>query len=149
MGTIGWLGAAYPWVKAVHLIAVIFWLAGLFMLPRFFAYHSEAAFGSPEERAWCDRERRLMRIILNPAMIATWLLGLTLLSNIGLAGHGWLHLKLLLVLLLSGYHGAMSKWRRQLADGSNRRSSRFFRMANEVPTLATIPIVILAIVQPF
>lgn len=145
----GYLGDAYLWVKAAHLILVIFWLAGLFMLPRFFAYHVESAAGSSEDAAWQQRELRLMRIILNPAMIGTWVLGLLLVANIGLAGQGWLHVKLLLVLGLSGYHGMLSRWRKDLATGVKRRSSRFYRLANEVPTLATIPVVILAIVKPF
>jgi protoporphyrinogen IX oxidase len=146
---VGWMGNFYPWVKAIHLILVIFWMAAMFMLPRFYAYHTEYAVGSAEDSAWQDRERRLLRIIMNPAMIGTWIFGLMLVANIGLAGNAWLHAKLLLVLGLSGYHAALSRWRKDFALGQNRRTSKFYRLMNEVPTLVTIPIVILAIVKPF
>lgn len=146
----GYLGAGYLWVLALHLISVIFWMAGMFMLPRFFAYHVEAEPGSDEAARWQLREARLLRIIINPAMIAAWLLGLALVLHVGLTGQGWLHVKLLLVLALSGYHGFLSRWRRELiTDQPWPRTSRFYRMANEIPTLAIIPIVILAIVKPF
>jgi protoporphyrinogen IX oxidase len=146
---IGWLGDAYLWVKAVHVIFVIFWMAGLFMLPRFYAYHTEVAYGSTEELAWRQREVRLLRIIINPAMILTWICGLCLAFHLGFKDNGWLSIKILLVLGLTGYHGMMGAWRRKLADGSNVRTTRFFRLMNEVPTLVTIPIVILVIVKPF
>ncbi len=144
----GWLGAAYPWVKALHLIFVMFWMAGLFMLPRFFAYHTEYPVGSAEDTAWIERERRLMRIILNPAMILAWIFGLMLAVHIGF-GHAWLLLKLLLVLGLSGYHGMLSGWRKDFARGANTQTSKFFRLMNEIPTLGVIPIILLVIVQPF
>jgi protoporphyrinogen IX oxidase len=119
------------------------------MLPRFYAYHTEVAHGSVEELAWRHREVRLLRIILNPAMIVTWLLGLCLAFHLGFVGNGWLGIKMLLVFGLTGYHGMMAGWRRKLADGSNLRTTRFFRLMNEIPTLATIPIIILVIVKPF
>ena len=144
----GWLGSAYLWVKAFHLIAVIFWLAGMFMLPRYFAYHSECAPGSPEDGQWQAREARLLRIICNPSMILAWLLGLALAFHVGFAGNGWLHWKIMLVIGLSGYHGLLAKWRKDLRRGTNQRRSKFYRLMNEVPTLATIPIVILVIVKP-
>ncbi len=145
----GWLGESYLWIKALHVIFVIFWMAGLFILPRYFAYHSECAFGSPEDLSWRERESRLLRIIINPSMILTWLFGLALAFHLGFAGNGWLHLKLVMVFLLSGYHGMLARWRKDFARGANKRSSRFYRIANEIPTLATIPIVILVIVKPF
>ncbi|SFP56520.1 CopD family protein [Sphingomonas rubra] len=151
---IGWLGAAYDWVKAAHLIFVIFWMAGLFMLPRYLVYHQEAlAAGSDAEaRTWIDREGKLRRIILTPAMIAVWALGLALAVNIGLldgaGGLGWLHLKLLIVFLLSGYHGWMVGYARKLAAGRPTLSGKRLRLLNEVPAFATIAIVILVIVKP-
>lgn len=148
----GFLGGAYLWVKALHLISVIFWVAGMFMMPRFFAYHAEdnAAYGvdSPQDLTWRNRERRLMRIIINPAMVLSWVFGLLLASDLGFAG-GWLHAKLAIVLLFSGYHGMLSRWRKQFAAGNNPRSTRFYRAVNELPTLAVVAIVILVIVKPF
>lgn len=150
---IGWLGLAYPWVKAAHLIFVIFWMAGLFMLPRFFVYHFPVAPGSVEDGLWAERELRLLRIILNPAMIAVWVLGLMLAANLGLfegaPGLGWLHAKLLLVLALSGYHGWLAGFRRKLAGGARPGTERTLRLMNEVPGIATAVIVILVIVRPF
>lgn len=141
-------GSLYLWVKAFHLIAVIFWMAGMFMLPRYFAYHVDAQPGSDEDRLWIERERRLLRIIINPAMIVTWILGLSLAYSYGFSD-GWLHLKLLLVVGLSVLHGYFARWRKAFVRGENRHSSRFYRLINEVPTVATIAIVILVIVKPF
>jgi putative membrane protein len=143
-----WLGNAYLWVKALHLIFVIFWMAGMFMLPRFFAYHSEYPVGSDEDQKWIERERHLMRIIINPAMIAAWIFGLMLVVHIGL-GPVWLWIKLALVIGLSALHGLLSRWRKAFAAGQNTRSSKFYRLMNEIPTLVTIAIVLLVIVQPF
>jgi protoporphyrinogen IX oxidase len=148
-GLVGWMGGFYLWAKAIHLILVIFWMAALFMLPRFYAYHTGYDRGSTEDMAWQERERRLLRIIMNPAMIGSWIFGLMLIANIGFAGNGWLHLKLLLVLGMSGYHGVLSRWRKDFVAGRNTRSSKFYRLMNEIPTLMTIPIVILVIVKPF
>ncbi|MEM8800308.1 MAG: protoporphyrinogen oxidase HemJ [Pseudomonadota bacterium] len=145
----GWLGGGYEWVKSFHLIAVIFWMAGMFMLPRYFAYHTEVAKGSDEDRIWQEREHRLLRIIVNPSMIVTWVLGLSLALHIGFSSGGWLHLKLLLVIGLTIVHVMFAKWRKAFVRGENTRSSKFYRMVNEIPTLATIPIVILVIVKPF
>jgi protoporphyrinogen IX oxidase len=144
----GWLGSAYLWIKAFHLIFVIFWMAGLFMLPRFFAYHTEYAVGSAEYLAWNDREKRLLKIIINPAMIFAWVLGLMLVIHIGLEAK-WLWVKFVLVLGLVVYHGILAKCRKAFVAGTNTYSSKFYRLMNEIPTLATIPIVILVIVQPF
>jgi putative membrane protein len=149
----GWLGDAYPWVKAAHLIFVIFWMAGLFMLPRFLVYHQEAL-DSPDEAArWIDRESKLRHIILTPAMIAVWLLGIALALNAGIAdgvpGLGWLHTKILLVVLLSGYHGWAVGYAKKLAAGRATVADKTLRLLNEIPGIATILIVILVIVKPF
>ncbi len=150
---IGWLGDAYPWVKAAHLIFVIFWMAGLFMLPRYLVYHQEALGNSAEEGRWVEREGKLRHIILTPAMIAVWVLGLSLALNDGIAngvpGLGWLHLKIALVVLLSGYHGWSVGYARKLATGHATVSGKTLRLLNEVPGVATVVIVILAIVKPF
>ncbi len=140
---------AYLWVKAIHVVAVIFWMAGLFMLPRFLIYHMESAVGSPEDAAWIEREARLKRIILTPGLIAVWLLGVTLAVSYGLAGQGWLHTKILLVVLLSGYHGWASATASKFARGIRPYANKTLRLLNEVPALATIAIVILVIVKPF
>ena len=153
----GMLGNAYPWVKAAHLIFVIFWMAGLFMLPRFLVYHQEAlasgVAGLPEASAWIERERKIRSIILTPALVIVWLLGLALAANAGLfsgvAGLGWLHTKLVLVLILSGYHGWAVGYSRKLAAGRPTLTGKRLRLVNEVPAVLVTLIVILAIVQPF
>jgi putative membrane protein len=139
----------YLWMKAAHLIFVIFWIAGLFMLPRFYVYHQEAGAGSPEERSWIERERKLRNIILTPAMALVWILGLTLAFVGDWWSQGWLHVKLLLVLGLSGYHGYMIGYGKKLAAGQRPVSGRALRIMNEVPGIATVLIVILVIVKPF
>ena len=150
---IGMLGNAYPWVKAAHLIFVIFWMAGLFMLPRYLVYHQEAPIGSPEAAQWVERESKIRKIILTPAMVMVWVLGLTLGANLGLfsggSGLGWLHLKLLLVVILSGYHGWAVGYAKKLAAGRPTLTGRQLRLINEVPAVLVTFIVILAIVQPF
>jgi protoporphyrinogen IX oxidase len=139
----------YLWIKAAHVIFVIFWMAGLFMLPRFFVYHQEAAPDSSENALWIDRERRLIRIILNPAMIIVWILGLTLAVQSGMFTQGWFNVKLLLVFALSGYHGWMAAYAKKLARGERTMSGKTLRLANEVPGIAAALIVILVIVKPF
>ena len=150
---IGMLGNAYPWVKAAHLIFVIFWMAGLFMLPRYLVYHQEAAIGSPEAAVWVEREGKIRTIILTPAMVVVWVLGLGLAANSGLfsgaSGLGWLRTKLLLVLLLTGYHGWAVGYAKKLAAGKPTLTGKQLRLINEVPALLVTFIVILAIVQPF
>ena len=146
---IDWLGLAYPWVKAAHLIFVIFWIAGLFMLPRFMIYQAETVAGSPEDRAWTERARRLRSIILTPSMAFVWLLGLALAVNIGAFEMGWFHAKLLLVVLLSGYHGWAVSLSKRIAAGYRPSSQRMLRLMNEVPGIATALIVVLVIVKPF
>ena len=149
----GWLGSAYPWVLALHVIFVIFWMAALFMLPRFLVYQCEAAPGSAEFTAWIERINRLRRIIMTPAMLIVWALGIMLALNLGLAdgagGLGWLHTKLLLVLILSGYHGWLVGAARRIAAGERPLSGRALRLINEVPGLLAIPIVVLVFVKPF
>ena len=148
----GWLGGAYLWVLAAHIIVVIFWIAGLFMLPRYLVYHQETL-GTPEAANWVEREARIRRIILTPAMVAVWLLGLCLAAHDGLfagvGGLGWLHVKLVLVVLLSGYHGWAVGYAKRLARGEARLSGRALRLLNEVPAFAVILIVGLAVVKPF
>ena len=139
----------YVWIKALHIIAVIAWMAGMLYLPRLFVYHCEAEPGSRQSETFKVMERRLLKAIINPAMILVWVLGLTL----GFAGHwfasGWLQAKLALVLVLSAVHGLFVRWVRDFANDRNRHSQRFYRMVNEVPTLLMIGIVILAVVKPF
>jgi len=146
---VGFLGGAYPWVKSAHILFVIFWMAGLFMLPRFYAYHQEAPRGSDEWNRWVDREARLIRIILNPAMMAVWALGLLLVVNLGVARELWFIAKFLIVIALSGYQGWMMAYARKLQSGVGMVSNRTMRLLNEVPGLTAVAIVILVIVQPF
>jgi putative membrane protein len=147
---VGWLGLAYPWVKAAHVTFVIFWMAGLFLLPRFYVYHQEAVVGSPEDRAWIEREARVRSIILTPAMILVWVLGLTLaFGNSEVWHQGWFHAKLVLVLALSGYQGWLGYYGKKLAKGERPLSGKAVRIINEVPGIAAALIVVLVIVKPF
>lgn len=143
------LGNAYIWAKAAHVIFVIFLVAGLFMMPRFFIYHQESAPGSDEDRKWIRREERLRRIILNPSLMIVWLLGLMLMVNVHAWDWGWFHAKLLLVLILSGYHGWLVGYAKKLARGERTLSDRQLRMLNEVPGIMVAIIVVLAVVRPF
>lgn len=144
------LQAAYPWLKSVHLIFVIFWMAAMFAYPRFLVYHQEGL-GDPAECArWIEREDKLRKIILNPAMIIVWVLGLLLAQTIGAWDQGWFHAKLTVVMALSAYHGWMIGYGKRLARGKDRLlTGKQLRLINEVPGLATIAIVILVIVKPF
>ena len=139
----------YPWLKAFHIVAVISWMAGMLYLPRLFVYHCETTPGTPEYERFKTMELKLMRVIINPSMIAVWILGLLLATTIGAWSQPWFHAKLLLVIALSGFHGAFSKWRRDFAEGKNTRSQRFYRIVNEVPAVLMILIVILVVVKPF
>ena len=139
----------YLWLKAGHLIFVIFWMAGLFMLPRYFVYHQESAPGSPEEALWVERERKLRKIILGPSIALVWLLGLALAFTIGVWDQGWFHAKLLVVIALSGYHGWLAGYAKKLARGERPLEGKTLRLLNEVPGVAVAVIVILAIVKPF
>jgi protoporphyrinogen IX oxidase len=139
----------YHWLKSAHLIFVIFWMAGLFMLPRFFVYHQEATEGSDESTRWVDREARLIKIILNPSMIIVWVIGLLLAWHIGALSEGWFHAKLLLVFGLSGYHGWMTSYAKKLARGERTMTGKQLRLMNEVPGIAAAAIVILVVAKPF
>lgn len=139
----------YYWLKAGHIIFVVFWMAGLFMLPRLFVYHQECAPGAPENAQWVDRERKLLKIILLPSIVVVWVLGLALAQSLGAWSQGWLHAKLLFVLLLSAYHGWMSAYAKKLARGERPLSGKQLRMINEVPGVAAAIIVILVVVKPF
>ncbi len=143
------LSMLYLWLKSAHLIFVIFWMAGLFMMPRFFVYHQESAVGSDEDAKWIEREGRLRRIILNPSLVIVWLVGLALAYNIGAFSQGWFHAKLLMVLALSGYHGWMISYGKKLAKGERTMSGKALRLTNEVPGIAAAIIIILAIIKPF
>jgi len=139
----------YEWVKAFHIIAVIAWMAGMLYLPRLFVYHCEAERGSRQSETFKVMERRLLKAIITPAMIATWLLGLWLAWQGHWFAAPWLHLKLALVIALSAAHGFFAKWVKDFAADRNRRSQKFYRIINEVPTIGMILIVILAVVKPF
>jgi putative membrane protein len=147
------LALTYEWIKAGHVIFVIFWIAGLFMLPRYYIYHQESPPGSAEEKRWIDRERKLRNIILTPSMILVWVFGLTLAWQLGLfagtPGLGWLHLKILLVFGLSGYHGYMIGYGKKLARGERPISGKALRLMNEIPGIVAAAIVILVVLKPF
>lgn len=138
------------YIMALHIIAVIAWMAGVLYLPRLFVYHAASQAGSEQSETFKVMERRLLRFITTPAMIATWIFGLILaFSVVNWSQAGWFHIKLVLVLILSGFTGLLAKWTRDFANDRNTRSQRFYRVANEVPTVLMIGIVILAVVKPF
>jgi len=138
------------YLKALHIIAVIAWMAGVLYLPRLFVYHAASQAGSEQSETFKVMERRLLRFITTPAMIAAWVFGLILAFwVVNWSEAGWFHAKLVLVLILSGFTGVLAKWTRDFANDRNTRSQRFYRIANEVPTLLMIAIVILAVVKPF
>lgn len=141
----------YEWLRALHIISVISWMAGMLYLPRLFVYHAETEIGSEKSETFKIMEQRLLKIIMNPAMGASWIFGLLMLyANPGmLSGGGWLHAKLLFVVLMSGVHGMLSKHVRKFAADQNDKPAKFFRIVNEVPTVLMILIVIMAVVQPF
>jgi putative membrane protein len=139
----------YPWIKALHVIAVISWMAGMLYLPRLFVYHCEAEIGSKQSETFKIMERRLLKAIINPAMIVTWLAGLYLAWSAHWFSAGWFHGKLVLVLAMSAVHGFFARCVRDFAADRNVRSQKFYRIINEVPTILMIGIVILVIVKPF
>ena len=145
------MSAAYPWLKALHIIAVITWMAGLLYLPRLFVYHAEAPARSNRAATFEIMERRLMRGIMMPALVMTYLFGIALLATPGIVDwrQGWIWAKLALVLLLTVFHGLLERWRRDFAAGRNAHRARFYRIVNELPTLAMVAIVILVVVKPF
>ncbi len=148
--TIPWLAVVYPWTKAFHVISMVAWMAGMFYLPRLFVYHCDLRPGSVESERFKVMEYRLLKQIINPAMIGTWTFGVLLVLTPGVIDWSarWWHVKLAAVLLLSGFHGAMSRWRRLFMEDRNTGSHRFYRIANEVPTLFLVVTVIMVIVRP-
>jgi putative membrane protein len=147
----GWLATFYPWIKAFHIIAIIAWMAGLLYLPRLFVYHCAAPPGSTQSETFKLMEKRLLRAIMNPAMVAAFALGGLLLATPGVVDWraGWMYVKLALVVGLVVLHGLMAGWRADFAADQNRRSARFYRIVNEIPTLLMIGIVIAVVVRPF
>ena len=139
----------YEWIKALHVIAVISWMAGMLYLPRLFVYHAEAQRGSIQSETFKIMEKRLLRLIITPAMIVTWIMGLWLAWSAGFFVAPWLHTKLLLVVALSGVHGFLAKLVKDFAADRNVRPAKFFRLLNEVPTVLMIAIVFLVVVKPF
>jgi protoporphyrinogen IX oxidase len=143
----------YPWTKALHVASAIAWMAGLFYLPRLFVYHAEQApAGSASSETFKEMERKLLRLIMNPAMVATWAFGLAVAFTPGIvdwAQDHWLHAKLVLVVGMTWFHHALGTWRQDFAADRNRRSGRFYRRMNEVPTLLMLAIVVLVVVKPF
>ena len=138
------------WIKALHIVAIIAWMAGLLYLPRLYVYHAGTAVGSEASETFKVMERRLLRAIMNPAMIAVFILGgaLVMIEGSELMHAGWFHIKVLLVLVLTVMHGLMARWRKEFERDERRHTAKFFRFANEVPTLVMIAIVILAVVKP-
>jgi putative membrane protein len=146
---IGFLGEAYIWVVIVHVISIVTWMAGLFYLPRLFVYHAQAnATGEPAE-TFKVMERRLLKAIMNPSMIVAWVLGLALAAHIGALAQGWFHAKLLLVVIMSVLHMAMGKWRKDFEANRNKHDHKFYRIMNEVPTVALVLVIVLVKAKPF
>jgi len=146
------MDSLYLYVKAFHVIAIIAWMAGLLYLPRLFVYHSYAEVGSQQSETFKLMEVRLLRYIMNPAMIASWVFGLLLLGYYGFINWSvdiWFHVKFLLVIILTGYHMVLARWRRLFAQDENAHSAKFYRFMNEVPTVIMVAVVILAVARPF
>ena len=139
----------YDWIKAFHIISMVAWMAGMLYLPRLFVYHCGAETGSVQSETFKVMERRLLKGIINPAMIATWVFGLWLIWLGGWMWATWLHLKLVLVIVMSGIHGMLARYVRDFAADQNRHSQKFYRIINEVPTLLLIGIVLLVVLKPF
>ena len=145
----GFLDEAYLWVKALHIIAVIAWMAGMLYLPRLFVYHCAAEPGSVQSETFKVMERRLLRAIIDPAMGLAWVLGLALVAHLDAWSAPWMHAKFAAVIALSAMHGYFSRWRRDFDRDENRHSARFYRYMNEIPTVLMIAIVLLVVLQPF
>ena len=143
------LTVTYAWLKAGHIIFVIFWIAGLFMLPRYYIYHQESAPGSDEEKRWIERERKLRKIVITPAMILVWVFGLLLAYTINAWAMHWFWAKFAIVVALSGYHGWMIDYGKKLEKGVRPVSGKALRIMNEIPGIAVALIVVLVIVRPF
>jgi len=148
---IGWLSEAYPWIKSLHIVSIVAWMAGLLYLPRLYVYHSMAPVESDRSETFKVMERRLLRGIMTPAMLATWVFGLLLAATPGVVDWrtDWIWIKLALVVGLTVFHIALARWCRKFSVDQNCHSTRFFRLVNELPTLALIAIVILVVVKPF
>ena len=146
-----WLSDWYPWILSGHIISIIAWMAGVFYMPRLFAYHAEAEVGSDKSETFKLMERRLLRAIINPAMIAAWIFGILLVLTPGIVdwAMGWPWVKATIVLAMSGLHGLLSRWRRQFASERNTHTTRFYKLINEVPTVMMIVIVIMVVAKPF
>jgi len=146
-----WLSDWYPWILSGHIISIIAWMAGMFYMPRLFAYHAEAEVGSDKSETFKIMERRLLRAIINPAMIAAWIFGILLVLTPGIVdwAMGWPWVKATIVLAMSGLHGLLSRWRRQFASDRNIHTTRFYKLINEVPTVMMIVIVIMVVAKPF
>ena len=138
----------YDWIKAFHIISMVAWMAGMLYLPRLFVYHCGAEVGSIQSETFKVMERRLLKGIINPAMIATWVFGLSLVWMGGWMWATWLHIKLALVIVMSGLHGMLARYVRDFAADRNRHSQKFYRIINEVPTLLLIGIVLLVVLKP-
>lgn len=150
--SIGLLAPAYLWIKAMHVSAVIAWIAGMLYLPRLYVYHAETRSGSAESERFKVMERRLLKQIVNPAMIVAWTFGVLLVLTPGVIDwkrDHWWHVKLVSVLLLSALHGEFARWRRDFLDDRNTRPARFYRIANEIPTVFMLIIVFMVILKPF
>ena len=147
----GWLAAAYPWIKSIHIVSMVAWMAGLLYLPRLYVYHAMEPAGSDRSTTFKVMERRLLSAIMNPAMVTTWLFGLVLAATPGVVDWrmGWIWAKLALVAGLTFFHGLLARWQSAFAADHNSHSARFFRGVNELPTLALIGIVLLVVVKPF
>ncbi len=145
----GFLGEGYLWIKALHVISVIAWMAGMLYLPRLYVYHCAVEPGGAQSETFKVMERRLLRAIINPAMIAAWVFGILLVIHGEIWREGWFHAKFVLLIAMTSVHGAFARWRRHFAADANRHDVRFYRIMNEVPTVLLIAIVILAVVRPF
>ncbi len=139
----------YLWLKALHVISIIAWMAGLFYLPRLFVYHSAQTSGSDISETLKIMERRLLKVIMNPAMIASWIFGFIIAAKSHSFSEPWFHVKLLMVVALTVFHIMLGIWRKQFESDKNQKSERFYRLVNEVPTVLMIIIVIMVIVKPF
>ena len=146
-----WLAGAYPWIKALHIISVIAWMAGMLYLPRLYVYHADAKPGSETSETFKVMERRLLRAIINPAMISSFLFGGLLMGTPGIVdwSMGWIWVKIAMLVGMTGFHGMLSRWRRDFDADRNERPAKFYRAMNEVPTLLLIVIVIMVAAKPF
>lgn len=145
----GFLGGAYLWVKALHVLAIIAWMAAFLYLPRLFVYHCSAEPGSRQSETFKLMEHRLLRGIMTPSMVVAWIAGLALMVNVGAWTEPWFHVKATAVIMLTGLHMLAARWRRDFAADANRHSERFYRLVNEVPALLMVVIVVMVVVRPF